>query len=199
MKKFLHVGCGPAKKADTVAGFNTDEWQEIRFDIDPSCKPDIIGTIVDMSVVADKSVDAIYSSHNIEHVFAHEVGHVLSEFRRVLADDGFVVLTCPDLQSVCEVVAADRLLEPIFQSPAGPVAPLDVLYGLRSSIAAGNHYMAHKCGFTFSVLCKLFLDSGFKSVYGGRRPLDFDLWLVAWKLTKAEPEMAALARPYLPQ
>jgi len=199
MKKFLHVGCGPAKKADTTAGFNNDDWQEIRFDIDPSCKPDIIGTIVDMSAVADKSVDAIFSSHNIEHVFAHEVGHVLSEFRPVLADDGFVVLTCPDLQSVCEVVAADRLLEPIFQSPAGPVAPLDVLYGLRSSIAAGNHYMAHKCGFTFSVLYKLFLDSGFKGVYGGRRPQDFDLWLVAWKLAKTESEMAALARPYLPQ
>ena len=199
MKKFLHVGCGPARKADITAGFNNDDWQEIRFDIDPSCKPDIIGTIVNMSAVADKSVDAIYSSHNIEHVFAHEVGHVLSEFKRVLADDGFVVLTCPDLQSVCEAVAADRLLEPIYQSPAGPIAPLDVLYGLRSSIAAGNHYMAHKCGFTFSVLCKLFLDSGFKSVYGGRRPQAFDLWVVASKLAKLESEMAAFARAYLPQ
>jgi hypothetical protein len=59
--------------------------------------------------------------------------------------------------------------------------------------------MAHKCGFTFSVLYKLFLDSGFKGVYGGRRPQDFDLWLVAWKLAKTESEMAALARPYLPQ
>ena len=199
MKKFLHVGCGPGKKADTVAGFNTDDWQEIRFDIDPSCKPDIVGTIVDMSAVADKSVDAIYSSHNIEHVFAHEVGQVLSEFKRVLTDDGFVVLTCPDLQSVCEVVAADKLLEPIYQSPAGPVAPLDVLYGLRSSIAAGKHYMAHKCGFTFSVLCKLFLDSGFKGVYGGRRPRDFDLWVVALKAAKSESEMAAFAQAYLPQ
>jgi Methyltransferase domain len=149
--------------------------------------------------VADKSVDAIYSSHNIEHVFAHEIGQVLSEFRRVLADDGFVVLTCPDLQSVCEVVATDKLLEPIYQSPAGPIAPLDVLYGLRSAIAAGNDYMAHKCGFTFSVLCKLFLDSGFKSVYGGRRPQAFDLWLVAFKQALPEPDMAVFARAYLPQ
>jgi len=28
MKKFLHVGCGPAKKADTTAGFNNDDWQD---------------------------------------------------------------------------------------------------------------------------------------------------------------------------
>ena len=69
-----------------------------------------------MSAVTDKSVDAIFSSHNIEHVYPHEVGQVLNEFLRVLSDDGFVVLTCPDLQAVCEVVAADKLLEPIYRS-----------------------------------------------------------------------------------
>lgn len=198
MKKFLHVGCGPAKKSNTTAGFNTDAWREIRFDIDPACSPDIVGTIVDMSAVADRSVDAIFSSHNIEHVYAHEVGRVLNEFSRVLADDGFVVLTCPDLQAVCEAVAADKLLEPIYVSLAGPIAPLDVLYGLRSAIAAGNHYMAHKCGFTFSVLSKLFLDSGFKGVYGGRRPQQFDLWIIAVKQSKTEADMTALARDHLP-
>ena len=198
MKKFLHVGCGPAKKSNTTAGFNTEAWQEIRFDIDPACSPDLVGTIVDMSTVADKSVDAIFSSHNIEHVYAHEIGRVLNEFRRVLADDGFVVLTCPDLQSVCEAVAADKLLEPLYDSPAGPIAPLDVLYGLRSAIAAGNHYMAHKCGFTFSVLSKLFLDSGFTGVYGGRRPQHFDLWIIAVKQTRTETDMTSLARDHLP-
>jgi hypothetical protein len=52
---------------------------------------------------------------------------VLKEFLRVLSTDGFVVLTCPDLQSVCEHVARDRLLEPLYVSPSGPIAPLDVL------------------------------------------------------------------------
>ena len=199
MKKFLHVGCGPAKKSNTTAGFNTDAWQEIRFDIDPGCSPDVVGTVVDMSAVADKSVDAIFSSHNIEHVYPHEVGQVLNEFLRVLSDDGFVVLTCPDLQAVCEVVAADKLLEPIYELPVGPISPLDVLYGLRPAIAAGNHYMAHKCGFTFSVLTKLFLSSSFKSVYGGRRPHFFDLWIMAFKQTKTEAEMKSLAQEHLPQ
>jgi len=59
VKKFLHVGCGPANKSNTTAGFNTEAWQEIRFDIDPACAPDIVGTIVDMSAVADRSVDAM--------------------------------------------------------------------------------------------------------------------------------------------
>ena len=152
-----------------------------------------------MSAVDDKSVDAIFSSHNIEHVYPHEVGQVLNEFLRVLSDDGFVVLTCPDLQAVCEVVAADKLLEPLYESPVGPISPLDVLYGHRPAIAAGNHYMAHKCGFTFSVLTKLFLSSGFKSAYGGRRPHFFDLWIMAFKQTKTDAEMKLIAQEHLPQ
>jgi hypothetical protein len=134
-----------------------------------------------MSGVADASVDAIYSAHNIEHVYPHEVPLVLKEFLRDLSTDGFVVLTCPDLQSVCEHVARDRLLEPLYVSPSGPIAPLDVLYGHRPSLAAGQHYMAHKCGFTFSALFGLFLNLGFGKVFGGRRPQAFDLWLIACK------------------
>ena len=198
MKKLLHVGCGTLTKANTTPGFNTDAWQEVRFDIDPACAPDIIGTIVDMSGVADGSIDAVFSSHNIEHVYPHEAPRVVKEFFRVLADDGFAVVTCPDLQSVCEAVARDRLLEPLYQSPAGPIAPLDVLYGHRPSLAAGKHYMAHKCGFTYPVLANLFMAGGFKSVIGGRRPRAFDLWLLACKAQKTEAELKALALQHLP-
>ena len=60
--------------------------------------PDIVGTLLDMSQVQTASVDAVYSSHNIEHVYPHEVPIVLKEFYRVLKDDGIVVLECPDLQ-----------------------------------------------------------------------------------------------------
>jgi hypothetical protein len=107
-------------------------------------------------------------------------------------------LTCPDLQTVCEAVARDKLLDPLYVSPAGPIAPLDVLFGHRPSIAAGKHYMAHKCGFTYSVLSGLFLAGGFKSVFGGRRMDAYDLWILALKQSKAEAELTALARRYLP-
>jgi SAM-dependent methyltransferase len=198
MNRFLHVGCGWAAKADTTAGFNNDMWQEVRFDIDPDCAPDIVGTIVDMSRVADASFDAIFSSHNIEHIYAHEVPQAIREFARILTDDGFLVLTCPDLQTVCEAVARDKLLDPLYMSPAGPIAPIDALFGLRSSIAAGQHHMSHKCGFTYSTLSTSFLTGGFGSVFGGRRPQAFDLWILAFKQPKSEAESAALARQYLP-
>ena len=96
MKTFLHVGCVPKRKDKTTRGFATDLWQEIRLDIDPSVAPDITGTMTDMSAVPSASVDAIFSSHNIEHLYPHEVPVALAEFKRVLKPDGFAVITCPD-------------------------------------------------------------------------------------------------------
>ena len=81
MKTFLHVGCGPQVKSD-LRGFNNSSWKEIRFDIDENNNPDIVGTLTDMSLVETGSVDAIYSAHNIEHVYPHEVPIVLNEFYR---------------------------------------------------------------------------------------------------------------------
>ena len=53
----------------------------------------------------------------------------LAEFHRVLKLDGFVLLTCPDLQSVCALVANDQLTDTAYQSGMGPITPLDMLYG----------------------------------------------------------------------
>ena len=196
-KKFLHVGCGPQTKTG-LKGFDSVEWEEIRFDIDANVNPDIIGSLTDMRQVDDQSVDAVYSSHNIEHVFAHEIPTVLREFRRVLRADGIVVITCPDLQSVCAAVANDRLLEPLYVSPAGPISAIDILYGHRGFIAGGNTYMAHKCGFTLSTLQSCFIEAGFANTAGGRRPDAFDLWLVAFKAVISAPEMQGIAARFLP-
>ncbi|OYY14139.1 MULTISPECIES: methyltransferase domain-containing protein [unclassified Polynucleobacter] len=197
MKKFLHVGCGPQNKTN-LRGFDSSAWSEVRFDIDPKVSPDIQGTLIDMSLVQAESMDALYSSHNIEHIFPHEVPVALAEFYRVLKPDGFVVITCPDLQSVCEAVASDNLLSPLYNSPAGPIAAIDILYGHRGYISDGNHFMAHKCGFTYSALGDAFLCAGFKEIYGGRRPASFDLWLVAFKNDMAPGQSQEIASTFLP-
>jgi ubiquinone/menaquinone biosynthesis C-methylase UbiE len=195
---FLHVGCGPKTKTSTTRGFNSPDWEEIRFDIDENVSPDIIGTMTDMSSVEPGSVDAIYSSHNIEHLYPHEVGIALQEFHRVLNDDGFVMLTCPDLQSVCKLVAEDKLLEPAYTSPAGPIAPIDMLYGLRPSMAAGNLYMSHRSGFTQKTLIRTFKHFGFESVAGARREAYFDLFCLASKKKLPEDELLSLAKAHFP-
>jgi SAM-dependent methyltransferase len=198
VRTFLHVGCGGSRKEHTTPAFARDDWRELRFDIDAKAQPDIVGTMTDMASVASASVDALYSAHNIEHLYPHEVPLALAEFHRVLKPDGFLVLTCPDLQSVSALVAEGRLIEPAYVSPAGPIAPLDILFGLRSALAAGNHYMAHKCGFTAPLLTRELMAAGFSSVAHLRRPASFDLWAVASKSPLAEPVLRQLAESHLP-
>ena len=178
---FLHVGCGPKRAEQTP--FAQHEWREIRMDIDPAVSPDVLGTMTDISSITSESVDAIFSSHNIEHLYPHEVPKALAEFLRVLRPGGFALITCPDLRSVCQLIADDRLTEAAYTSPAGPIAPLDILYGHRASMSAGNLYMAHRCGFTEKVLAGTLQAAGFQQVASLTRPQAFDLWAFATKET----------------
>lgn len=200
-KKLLHVGCGPKRKDKTLPVFQSEEWQEVRFDIDGSVFPDIVGSMTDMSAVATGSMDALFSSHNIEHLYPHEVPNTLAEFRRVLRPNGVAIITCPDLQSVAKFIAEDRLLDTAYVSSAGPITPIDIFFGHRASIARGNLYMAHHCGFTRTVLHAALAAAGFGSIATmarGRSPF-FDLWAVASKAVLTEAEMRSLAARYFPQ
>ena len=197
MKTLLNVGCGNSN-INQIKGFQKDLWKEIRLDIDESVKPDILGSLTDLSMIETASIDAIYSAYNLDHIYPHEVPIVLKEFYRVLNDDGIVALRCPDIQKVCEVIAEDKLLEPLYDSPMGPIYPIDILFGNRQQIAAGKKYMEKKVGFTYSVLDKTFFEAGFPARYGGRLPNNGgELALVAFKKKKTEEDIKKIADPIL--
>ena len=197
--KFIHVGCGYKTKSATTRGFNSENWTEIRFDIDPDVNPDVVGSMTEMSTIVDNSVDAIFSSHNIEHLYPHEVPLALNHFNRVLNSRGYVVITCPDLQSVAALVAEDCLTDTAYNSPAGPITPLDILYGHRVAMAKGNLYMAHRCGFTQKVLTATLLSAGFKKTILRRRPSPYyDLWAIATKFDSEDKELHKLAEEHFP-
>ncbi len=171
----------------------------MRLDIDETVSPDVVGTMTDMSEVEAETMDAVFSSHNIEHLYPHEVGLALSEFKRVLNPDGFLVMTCPDLQSVAELIAQDKLLEPAYNSPAGPISPLDILFGHRPSLASGNLYMAHHCGFTQSAMVATLKSAGFQSIASAKRGQpQFDLWVLATKSTASNQVVRELAGKHFP-
>jgi len=198
-KTILHVGPGHRHNgARLPAVFQTSGWREIRLDIDPINEPDILGSMLNMTAVADASIDAIYSAHNIEHVYAYEVPVVLKEFLRVLKPDGFLVITCPDLQTVGALAAEDKLTDVAYQSPAGPITPLDILYGHGTALAVGHHYMAHKCGFTLKSLMAALKEAGFQNTAGKRRIKGLDLWVVASKSQMTEEALRELAAWVLP-
>jgi predicted SAM-dependent methyltransferase len=195
MKTLLHVGCGPEDKSD-IKGFDNDDWKEIRLDIDEDVNPDIVGTLTDMKLVETATVDAVYSAYNIDHIYAHEVPIALGEFYRVLKDDGLVIIKCPDLQSVAEAVAQDKLLDTLYVSPIGPISAIDIMYGNRQEISEGNIYMEKKVGFTYTALDGSFFEAGFKTRYGGRSQNAWELMLVAFKQKKSEEEIIKIANPF---
>ena len=198
MPTFLHVGCGESRKPETTPGFNRPEWEEVRLDVDPQVEPDILGSMIDMAAVADASMDAIFSSHNIEHLYPFEAPMAVAEFARVLKPDGFLIITCPDLQAVGALLAEGKLLETAYTSPAGPITPLDILYGYRPALARGSLSMAHRCGFTQRVLSEVLRAGGFTGVLSRRRESNFDLWAAATLGESNAEALKALARDHFP-
>lgn len=174
----LHVGCGAARPERLPAYFRNPQWREIRLDIDPKVEPDIIGSITDLSGIPDACVDAIWSSHNLEHLSSYEVPSALAEFRRVLKPEGFALISVPDLRAIARHIVEDDLTGPLYTSPAGPITALDVVFGHQASLRNGNHYMAHRTGFTATSLGQALADAGFHEarVHEGSR---WDLWAVA--------------------
>ena len=163
----LNAGCGAPAHESIPAYFNS--WRQIRVDINPAAHPDIVASIVDLSAITEQTVQAVWSSHCIEHLFAHEVPQALAEFRRVLSDDGFACIVVPDLQAIAGRITADRLHEPIYESAAGPVTAHDMMWGFGPAIAAGDLAMAHRCGFTPTVFLQRLNAAGFGEIVLRRR------------------------------
>ncbi|TWA53584.1 methyltransferase family protein [Azospirillum baldaniorum] len=179
LKTVLNVGCG--QRAISILGTSlpADEWRELRLDIDPDVDPDIVASMTDMAPVPDGSVDAVWSSHNLEHLDPHEVPVTLREFLRVLKPGGTLLLTVPDLQAVAKLVAEDRLDEAVYECRQGPIRPLDVIYGYGPALAAGNRFMAHRTGFTPNLLGRLLQEAGFEPVAIWRRAAAYELQVKA--------------------
>jgi SAM-dependent methyltransferase len=191
----VNVGCGPALTLTRTLLFQ--DWRQLRVDIEESAKPDIVADLTDLSPIADGSADAVWSSHCIEHLYQHQVPGALAEFHRVLADDGFIVILVPDLQSVAERIVADKFHEPVYEAPAGPINAHDMFYGFGRAIAEGDTAMAHKCGFTPTVLVNL-MDGTKFAEYAIRRLPSLELAVVARKTvgtgeTNCEALLQALA------
>ncbi len=160
MKTLLQIGCGPKRLGQLPQYFQTG-WAEVRLDIDSEMDPDIVASIADLSNVGSASYDAIWLSHNIEHLFHHEAKAMVVQLKRVLKTDGWAIVTCPDIRSAMEHALKHGLDSPVYYSGMGPITPRDILFGHQESVKNGNEFMAHKNGLDLASMAKVFEKSGF--------------------------------------
>jgi SAM-dependent methyltransferase len=132
--------------------------------------------------LAAAQFDAIYCSHNLEHYFRHDVPKVLGGFFHVLKPGGFAQIRVPDLAELMRRVVQGKidLEETLYVSPAGPIAPIDVIYGFGRQIeSSGVDFFAHKTGFSDQSLARAVERAGFSPNFG--RVADLEINLIAFK------------------
>lgn len=147
MPSVLHVGCG---------GSPLPEWlgdvDEVRLDIDPSHKPDVVASMTDMGAIGP--FDRLYCSHALEHLTPAAGQAALREFHRVLAPGGVAMVVVPDLEGI---QPTDDF---VYDSPAGPITGRDMYYGLGWLVDTNPH-MAHRNGFVAETLAAYVAEAGF--------------------------------------
>ncbi len=178
-KTVLTIGSGHARPVRPHALFSGPDWEALHLDLTPDSRPDLISPLTDMGIVGAGEVDAVYSQHNLEHLYPHEVPRALAEFRRVLKDTGLAVISLPDVEAAARAIAEGGALRTLYDSPMGPVTPMDLLYGHHRSLATGDPVALHKCGFTREILHQALSRAGFAQVEVRAEAQSYSLWAVA--------------------
>lgn len=165
MKKVLNVG-GNSKEIAIPPEYG--EFEHLLLDIDPKGSPDILCDARTLTTLEAAQFDAVYCSHNLEHYYRHDVRRVLAGFLHILKDNGFADIRVPDIQQLMKVTLQKGLDidDVLYQSPAGPIMVLDVLYGYSVEIErSGQDFYAHKTGFTQKSLLAALRNAGFGKIY----------------------------------
>lgn len=143
-------------------------FEHLLLDIDPTGSPDIVCDARQLQTLEAAQFEAVYCSHNLEHYYHHDVQGVLTGFLHVLKEGGFAHIRVPDIHEVMRLTIERGLdiEDVLYESPAGPIMVLDVLYGLGVEIeSSGQDFFAHKTGFTEKSLLKALQRAGYSKVY----------------------------------
>lgn len=144
-------------------------WTSVLLDIDPTHEPDLLMDVRYLGAMPQlwDSFDAVYASHIIEHLHRHEALDVLKGFLLCLHPGGTVEIHTPDIGMLVRRMMALQIdLEDfLYESPAGDIRPIDMLYGFQPAIEYNrNDWMAHKYGYSVRTLGLLLTEAGFEKV-----------------------------------
>jgi predicted SAM-dependent methyltransferase/glycosyltransferase involved in cell wall biosynthesis len=158
----LHIG---GKKAHP-------DWKIV--DIEQRPEVDFVGDARDLGQFADNSVEQIYASHVLEHFHYgvnNEVMTTLKEWHRVLQPGGQVLISVPDLHTLCWLYVSPNL------DPNDRYHLMRIMFGGHM-----NEFDVHRVGFSAESLVSFLQDAGFENVLQvGKFDLFEDSSLVAFQ------------------
>jgi predicted SAM-dependent methyltransferase len=128
------------------------DWKIL--DIEARPEVDFVGDAACLDQFSDNSVEAIYASHVLEHFYYglnNELINTLTEWYRVLQPGGKLLISVPDLKTLCW----------LYLNPA--LMPLERHHLMRIMFGGQvNQYDVHKVGFDFDVLGLYIAEVGFQ-------------------------------------
>jgi hypothetical protein len=173
-KQVLHIMHHPERESGLARQFANPMWQEIR-----TAKQKTSG-------IASNQFHGVWlPSGVLEHCYFHEVPTMLAEIYRLLRVEGVLLMAAFDIQKVAEYVAKGNLEGRLYKTPGGTdITPLDVLYGYRPELQAGNVTANPNTAFTARTLAAKLQTAGFAKIQVKREGML--LWALAHKLVRAE-------------
>jgi len=127
------------------------EWKI--FDIESRPEVDFIGNASNLNQFADDSIEAIYTSHVLEHFYyglGNELIATLSEWHRVLKPGGKLYISVPNLQVLCWLFIHPNLM------PLERHQIMRMMFGGQT-----NEHDVHKVGFDADILALYLEEVGF--------------------------------------
>lgn len=185
-KAVLQIGIHNAAPETLHKNFRNDGWHVVSVDTHEDQKPNYVGSITQLSMIGDQSVDAVWCPHVMQKLFAFQIPMALKEACRVLKYNGVFYMTVPDAQIASAYFAHNRATETLYHSPAGPVTPMDLLFGFQPVIQRGNTSLTHHCAFTSESLATLMRESGFSNVQIKRD--NYELQVMAIRQADDDPK-----------
>ena len=168
----LNAGSGEKQVCDRIAFFK--DWKELTLDLYDE-RADINCDITTLDKVPNDSVDCVWASHVIEHLYWHELPKTFENFSRVLKPNGFAIIVVPDLGAIADRIK-ENLMDPVVEFNG--LTTLDFIYGGRYYHERDGIGQLHKTGFTSKSMSQLLNNFG---INGCVKEKNFQVYAVCFK------------------